>query len=61
MWLTSITAHVQDIAGGGIEELSSPEEDKESFGGFALALGLRFFFSTGEDARASSRCPGTAI
>ncbi len=29
------------------EELSSPEEDEESFDGFAPALDLRFFFPAG--------------
>jgi hypothetical protein len=42
------------------EELSSPEEDEESFRGFALALDLSFF-PTGDGARAPSWAPGTLI
>ena len=43
------------------EELSSPGEDEESFGGFARALDFRFFFSCGEGGRCSSPGPGLLI
>jgi hypothetical protein len=42
------------------EELSSPEEDEESFRGFALALDVSFF-PTWEAAHAPSWAPGTLI
>jgi hypothetical protein len=50
-------------AGAALEvdvELSSPEEDEESFRGFALAWDLSFF-PTGEAARAPTWASDTLI